>query len=222
MSPVWYLLLWCPRRVEARLSALERDGVIDQAPSLWQVWMGVLYMWTRVVRRPETIGVSSDEPVRDTPGARWLSWRVPRLVAVLRARVVNPLDQVGLGSSDRHVVRHLLGAYHPGDNALYDLYLLQPRSLEGLRERLRTLVAGLDPHGEHLRDLCVYEGYHERLLEMVERWLAEGPPRSPSTHPDTTLPAFLAWCARQPDGPVATARAVAAGRMSWMPDGERA
>jgi hypothetical protein len=220
MSPVWYVLLWCPRRVEARLSALERDGVIDRAPNLWQVWMGVLYMWTRVVRRPETIGLSTTEPVRATPGARRLASRVRRVGAVLRARVVNPLDQVGLGSSDAHVVRHLLGAYHPGDNALYDLYLLHvaPGALEGLAERLRTLVAGLDPHGEHLRDLCVYEGYHERLLAQVERWLAEGPPRAPSMHPDTTLPAFLAWCARQPDGPAATARALAAGRMSWMPD----
>lgn len=220
MSPVWFVLLWCPGRIERRLAALEAEGVLARAPSRWQVWMGVLYMWTRVVRRPETIGLATHEPVRATTGAKRLQNRLVRGVAVFRGRVVNPLDQIGLGSSDAHVTRHLLGAYHPGDNALYDLYLLHttPGAIDALADAVQAVVDGTHPHAEHLRDLCVYEGYHERLLGMVRRWQAEGPPADPSMHPDTTLPGFMGWCAAQPDGLGPVLRAWWAGELTFMPD----
>ncbi|MCB9665753.1 MAG: hypothetical protein H6732_16715 [Alphaproteobacteria bacterium] len=220
MNPAWYVLLWGPRRIERRLAALEAQGLVEQAPSLWQVWLGVLYMWTRVLRRPETIGLSDGAPVRDTPGARRLQHRLPRLVALLRTRSVNPLDQVGLGSSTPHVMRHLLGAYHPGDNALYDLTLLhvEDGALEALRDALVAVLDGRHPQATLLQDLCVYEGYHARLLAMVEAWLEEGPGGVELVHPDTTLRAFMAWCASQPDGPVATLRALGRGTLTLQPD----
>lgn len=219
LNPVWYLLLWSPRRIARRLDALQARGTIEAAPSLYQVWMGVLYMWTRVVLRPETIGLSGDEPVRRTPGARRLENRLLRIPAVLRARAVNPLDQVGLGSSAEHIQRHLVGTYHPGDNALYDLQVLDvDGAIPALRELVASVVDGTHPRAEALRDLCVYEGYHERLLTMVDRWLTEGPTGFQAAHPDTTLRAFMAWCARQPEGPLATARAAARGEWSLLPD----
>lgn len=216
--PLYYLLLWCPARIQARLERLQAAGVIDRAPSLWQVWMGVLYMWTRVVRRPETIGLSDGEPERQTRRARLLTNRLLRLPAVLRYRVVNPLDQVGLGSSTAHIQRHLVGAYHPGDNYTYDLQILsvEPGALEALRERVEAVVQGTAPDATLQRDLVVYEGYHERLLAELDRWLSDGRASLPD-HPDTTLRAFMAWCCAQPDGPAATVRALRRGELSLMP-----
>lgn len=218
--PIWYALLWAPGRIEKRLQALQDKGTIEAAPSLWQVWMGVLYMWARVAVRSETIGMSDGEPVRSTLGAQRLNHRLHRLPALLRTRSVNPLDQVGLGSSTPHVIRHLLGAYHPGDNALYDLSILdvEPGALQALRNQLAAVLDGTHPQAVLLRDLVVYEGYHARLLTMVDAWLVEGPGGVEITHPDTTLKAFMAWCAQRPDGPLATLDAIRHGRFSLMPD----
>jgi len=49
----------------------------------------------------------------------------------------------------------------------------------------------------------VYEGYHQHLLEVVERVLARGSvlgELSPheAADPDITLSAYLRWCAGQP------------------------
>lgn len=215
--PPWaWVGLWRPDVVQARLDALAARG--EAVPTLFQVWIGVLYMWARVLRRPETIGLSDGEPVRDTPGARRLRHRLLRLAAVLRHRVVNPLDQTGLGSSEAHIVRHLLGAYHPGRNLLYDLAILSLHdgALERLAAGAQAVVDGSDPCAELRRDLVVYEGYHERLLAAVEAWLREGPPPTES-HPDTTLPAFLAWCRQAPAGPRDALRQVARGELRLMP-----
>jgi hypothetical protein len=219
-AAVWYLLLWAPGRVQRRLDALVAKGRIEAAPSLWQVWTGVLYMWWRVAFRSETIGLSDGTRVRDTLRARLLDRRAFRLPALLWERAVNPLDQVGLGSSPEHVIRHLLGAYHPGANALYDLGMLDvdEGALEALRDKLAGVVDGTDPRAAWLRDLVVYEGYHERLLALVDRWLAEGPDALAVDHPDTTLPPFLAWCRRRPDGLAATLAALKEGRFTLAPD----
>ncbi len=219
MAPWWYLLLWSPRRIEARLERLHADGVIAVKPNLWQAWLGVVYMWVRVAKRPETIGLSDGAPVRDTLGARRMDQRLYRIPAVLRARAVNPGDQTGLGSSATHVIRHVLAAYHPAENLLYDLAILdtEPGALAELRARATAVVDGSDPNAEALRDLTVYEGYHEKLLAHVVRWMDEGRSDQHQVHPDTTLPAFLAWCAAQPATPAATLRAIAAGLQSFVP-----
>ncbi len=219
IAPWWYLLLWSPGRIDARLDRLVQDGVIPRRPNRWQTWLGVVYMWVRVVKRPETIGLSDGAPVRDTPGARRMDRRLIRIPAVLRARAINPADQIGLGSSTRHVIRHVLAAYHPGDNLLYDLAILdaEPGALAMLRARAAAIIDGTDPHAESLRDLAVYEGYHEKLLATVETWMDAGRTDQRQVHPDTTLPAFLAWCAAQPATPAQTLRAIAAGRQSFTP-----
>lgn len=214
-----YALLWAPNRIAHRLARLEAAGAIDRAPYLFQVWFGVLYMWSRVLTRPETIGLSEATPVRDTPRARRYAHRLWRAPAILRARAVNPLDQVGLGSSTPHILRHLLGAYHPGDNAVYDLQILsvEPGALEHLRDQLQQIVDGTHPHADWLQDLCVYEGYHADLLDRVERWLIDGPQDDDIDHPDTTLRAFMGWCASMPPTPGAAWRALRAGTLRLQP-----
>ena len=51
-----------------------------------------------------------------------------------------------------------------------------------------------------LRDLCVYEGYHEQLLAAVEQAVAGQPLLSPAEadDPDISFVAYMGWCAQQP------------------------
>ncbi|HHO51230.1 MAG TPA: hypothetical protein ENK18_10240, partial [Deltaproteobacteria bacterium] len=59
--PIWsYFLLFRPRHIQERLASLDEAGALSgPVPSLWQVFLGVLYMWHRVLFRPQTIGLSS-------------------------------------------------------------------------------------------------------------------------------------------------------------------
>lgn len=194
----YHLLHFRPRRIEARVAALHDAGVIDVKPNLWQLWMGVLYMWHRATFRPETIGLSSN-PVRGTLRAQLFRFRPARSPFLFAGRRVNPLDHTGLGSSTAHTVRHLIGAHHDRADFHFDLQLIahQPGVLEHLESRLQAIVHETDPQARFLKDLCVYDGYHEELLEGVQAWLA-GEVQLDHDDPDATLTGFLRWCARQP------------------------
>lgn len=209
--PLWsYALLFRPRHVQARLEVLHEAGALSgPAPSLWQVFLGTLYMWHRVTFRPQTIGLSSS-PVRDTRRARLLRNRLFRGPLLFTGRRVNPLDHTGLGSSSAHLVRHLIGAHHDRQDYVYDLEILatDPGQMAALEQRLAGIVSGEAPDAAFLRDLCVYEGYHESLLDTVRRWNRGELPDLSTDNPDVTLRAFMAWCARQPPTPGASLRAL--------------
>ncbi len=214
------LLHFRPREIRRRLDGLVEAGEISTAPTLWQLLLGVAYMWHRAVYRPETIGVDPFATPRGTWRARLWRHRPLRAPALLFwKRAVNPLDHTGLGSSDAHMIRHLVGAYHPGDNFHYDLAILAlaPDGLATLRRRTLAIVDGSAPDASVLRDLVVYEGYHERLLAAVDAWASGSPPELPHVNPDTTLPAFLTWCAQQPRTPSETLAAIRVGDLSFAP-----
>lgn len=206
-----------PRRIRARLAGLRAAGVIDAAPSLFQLGFGVLYMWHRAAFRPETIGLS-DRPVRPTRRARIFRHRPARAPFLFLGRRVNPLDHTGLESSTAHVVRHLLGAHHDGEAFHYDLQLIahEPGVLEDLRDRLQGIVDGTAPDAAFLQDLCVYEGYHADLLAGVQAWL-DGTVRLDHGDPDATLTGLLRWCSLQPNGVRATLRALSRGEIDFRP-----
>lgn len=218
MKVRYHVLHFRPRAIEARLAALRAHGVVDVQPSLWQLWLGVLRMWHRAAFRPETIGLSS-QPIRSTRRARLFRARPARSPFLFAGRRVNPLDHTGLGSSTEHVIRHLLGAHHDRQDFLYDLQLIahEPGVLEALRDRLRAIVDERAPDAAFLKDLCVYEGYHEALLAGVEAWLA-GEVELDHDDPDATLTGALRWCARQPDGLRATLAAAARGELRFAPE----
>ena len=73
----YHLLHFRPHRMAARVDALYEAGTIDVRPNLWQLWLGVLYMWHRATFRSETIGLSS-APVRPTLRARLFRFRPAR------------------------------------------------------------------------------------------------------------------------------------------------
>ena len=195
------LLLYRADAMREHLSRLHAAGLIDAVPTPFQVFQGVLYMRYRLLFRPESVGVGST-PVRATWRARWLERRHVRFPFLVRERVIAPWDLTGFGSDPAYLHRHLLGAYHPADHAVYDLALLSVHdgALSRLRAEVGAVIDGSHPRAEWLRDLCVYEGYHENLLRLVDRARSEGAFDAADAIPtDTTLRAFAAWmCARPP------------------------
>ncbi len=219
--PGWHnLILRRPDRVRAALEEIGRRGLVRRVPNLWQIALGAMYMRYRLLFRPHTVGVG-DTPVRDTWRARWLAWRPIRLPFLLWERAIAPFELTGLSLGEDFLVRHLLGAYHPRDHAMYDLELLalHDGALERLRRKVAEVVEGRTPRAAWLRDLCVYEGYHDKLLELVDRALAgDFAPEDTTVPADTTLGGYLDWCARQPETPAETWAAWRAGRFTLAPE----
>ena len=140
----WWILLW-PRRIAGHLGMLAERGVIEAAPNLWQMELGVLRMWHRVLFRGDTIGTCEDQPVRSTWRARLLRWRPLRFPFLLWERAIAPLDHSGLAQPSWRMIRHLLAAHHDANQFAYDLEILRarPGALEALREEAEQVVEGL-------------------------------------------------------------------------------
>lgn len=211
-----YVTLLFPRDVERGLERVRQAGLVPVVPNLWQLELGVLRMWHRIVFRSETVGTSKQGRARPSLRAKLFAYRPLRFPFLLRERAVAPLDLSGLLSSRERIIRHLLGAHHDGNQFTYDLELMlsYPGALEELRARALEVVSRDDARSRFLRDLVVYDGYHESLLRAVERALAgdlELPPGE-RDDPDISFRAYLRWCARQPESPSATLSAWQAGR----------
>ncbi len=218
MAQPWYLkaLLIFPARVEASLARVEAAELVPDTPNPWQIGQGVLRMWHRVLFRPESIGNSATDPVRPGWRARLLHNRALRFPFLVRERAVAPLDFSGLASSRERIIRHLLGAHHDGWQFAYDLALLSvhPGALDEARARAEAVTNGEDPRAEWLRDLVVFEGYHERLLAALSEALERGVELPPEIEadPDISFTGYLRWCAAQPVTPEATLAAWREGR----------
>jgi len=202
------LFLLRPAVVAGNLERVRRSGRVAHTPNLWQLTLGVLRMWHRIVFRSDSIGTCQELPVRNTWRARVLAWRPLRFPFLLLERAVAPWDLTGLLSSPERVQRHLLGAHHDGNQFGYDLEILAcyPGEIQRLLERVRAVVHRDTPRGRWLRDLTVYEGYHESLLAAVERAAAGdfGLPECEQSDPDISFTAYLSWCAAQPATPAQT------------------
>lgn len=209
-------------RIRDRLRGTPRAGDV---PNSWQIFLGVARMWHRVLFRSETIGMSTSHPVRSTLRARLFAFRPLRFPFLLRERAVAPLDFSGLLSSRERVLCHLLGAHHDKNQFAYDLEVLSLHdgALEELYARVtRLLDADDSKRTRFLRDLTVFEGYHESLARAARRAIDGSLDLSDAERvdPDISFFAYLAWCARQPKTPEETWIALAGGRYS-VADGLR-
>lgn len=219
----WYVraILVRPGQVARNLDRIRAAGIVEPVPNLWQICLGVLRMWQRIVFRPDTIGTCPGGRVRPTWRARLMHLRPLRFPFLLAERAVFPLDLSGLASAPERLVSHLLGAHHDGNQLSYDLRILacDPGRLEEVRARAAAVVERDTPRSRWLRDLVVFDGYHESLLRAVERALAGdfALPDDESRDPDIAFDAYLRWCAAQPETPQATWRAWRRGDLSFGP-----
>jgi hypothetical protein len=204
----WYLrlILVQPERVAEGLARVRAAGLVEEAPNLWQLSLGVLRMWHRVLFRSETIGTSPGGRVRDTWRARLLNNRALRFPFLVAEQAVAPLDFTGLVSSRERIIRHLLGAHHDGEQFAYDLEMLacHEGGLAALARAVDDHLANqTSPRARWLEDLTVFEGYHRTLKQAVDRAIARGVEVSPSVadNPDISFRAYLRWCAAQPRTP---------------------
>jgi len=207
MTP-WYVRAILVRPAVVRAN-LERacSSLGTAAPTYWQLCLGVLRLWHRVLFLSETVGTCAAGNVRSTLRARMFAWRALRLPALLAERAVAPLDFTGLASSPARLIRHLLGAHHDANQFVYDLELLEAYGELGeLQRTVSEVIDRDDARSRWLRDLAVFDGYHEQLLAAAERALADGPAMSAreAGDPDISLRAYLRWCAEQPATPSAT------------------
>lgn len=203
MSALWVrALLLFPDAIEASLMRAEAVGLVARRPTLFQLLLGVVRMQVRVALRPDSVGTCTEQPVRKTWRARLLSARPLRFPFLVAERAIAPLDFSGLASSRERVIRHLLAAHHDGAQFVYDMELLSMHegALAELAWRTRDVVTGRDPRATWLRDLCVFERYHESLLNTLEAFMEGKPCIAPelAADPDITLTAYLAWCAAAP------------------------
>ncbi|MBM4358670.1 MAG: hypothetical protein FJ096_11240 [Deltaproteobacteria bacterium] len=210
------LLLVDPRAIDARLDRLRESRSLEDVPNAWQLTLGIARMWHRVVFRSDTIGTCRSHPVRRSLRARALAFRPLRFPFLLRERAIAPLDFSGLLSDRERVIRHLLGAHHDANQFAYDLEMLahEPGALEELHLRVKGVLEDDSPRTRFLRDLVVYEGYHEHLERAVARAIAGdfGLTEDERHDPDISFGAYLGWCARQPKTPESTWRAFLSGR----------
>jgi hypothetical protein len=212
----WYVraILVRPRAVLANLERVRAAGVLAEVPTPWQLSLAVLRMWHRLAFRRDTIGTSPGGRVRATWRARLFAPRALRLPVLLAHGAVVPLDFTGLGSSPERLIRHLLGAHHDGAQFAFDLEILAAHDkLDELVAAAEAVVTGADPHAAFLRDLTVFEGYHEALLAAARaaaagRALLDG---AEARDPDASFVACMTWCARAPRTPAATLAAWRAG-----------
>lgn len=197
------LLLLEPETIARTLDEGVRRGLFASTPTTWQLAQGVARMIHRMVTRPESVGLSLDAPPRPGLAARLMQFRPVRGPALLALGAVRPWDLTGLLSARDGLIRHLVGTHHDRRQFGYDLEILRiyPGGLEALRDETRAIIDGTHDKAALLRATCVYEGYHERLLDAVEAALRGETTLEPEerTDPDLSFEAFLAWCAARPN-----------------------
>jgi len=209
------LVLLRPAIIADHLERVRRSGLVAEVPNAWQLTLGVFRMFHRMATRPETIGLSTSHPVRRSWLARLVAPRPARFLPALVAGAVRPWDLTGLLTGPGGLIRHLVGAHHDRHQFAYDLMILSawPGALDRALVEARRVGAGKTARDRLLRDLCVFEGYHDTLIAAIERARAGDYQLTAeeAASPDVSFVAYLAWCRAQPATPAATLRALREG-----------
>ena len=214
-----YPVLLRPRRIERHLELIERSGRFPAVPNTWQLTLGVVRMWHRLAFRTETVGLSVSHPPHPNLRARLFRHRAIRFPFLLHEGAITPFDLTGLISPPATVIKHLLGTHHDARQYAYDLELLacHPGQLERLLVQTNEVIGSDGRRARWLRDLTVYQTYHPRLRDAVERALTGdfGLTPAEAASPDISFAGYLAWCVAQPATPRETLGLLREGRYSW-------
>jgi len=187
-------------QIESTLERVRAAGIVAVTPTTNDVARGILRMVHRLVFRSETIGTSRTHRPRGTWRARLFAYRPIRFPFLVAERAVAPFDLSGLASPPDRIIRHVVAAHHDGVQVAYDLELLAlwPGKLAELRAALADVALHDSARSRWLRDLVVFEGYHESVLALVDAALRGEAilDAAQARDPDLSLVAYLDWCAQ--------------------------
>jgi len=190
--------------VRFRLETLQQRGYIEQIPNRWQIIFGGLDM-VRFVIEPAA---------RDYYEQKGISFNFHQLLRALDDPMAL-IDPTGFMSERDTIIGHVMQVVHL--NPIYDLQLLQmfPDGLDSLEDQVRQMVAGTHPRQQTIGAIVEEPGYHERLLEYIERY-REDPETCQLVREDqsiredeafaaaeqtfATLPGFVTYCNKLPKG----------------------
>jgi hypothetical protein len=205
------LRLWLDREeIDRRLRELERKGYIDRRPTSAQLFFGGLDMLRFVI----------EPAARDYYAQKGISFGFHQLLRVLDDPV-SMIDPTGFLSERDTIVGHVMQVVHL--NPVYDLQLIQmfPDGLEDFERQVEAMVAGSHPRHRSIGAIVEDPDYHRRLLDYVRRFRADPETAPPVRAEQTlrrdpafaaaerqfaTLPGFIEYCNRLPNGVLALAR----------------
>ncbi|MDC3989482.1 hypothetical protein [Polyangium jinanense] len=144
------------RELDARLSRLQKAGVIEAAPTRIQLVLGALDMlrfW---------ISPASSEYYQRV-GIDYTFHQILRFLE----EPASLADPVGFFSTRDNVIGHLMQIVHA--NPRYDLELLTmwDDGLAELEGQVESMIAGTHPRGEAIAAIVEEPDYHVRLLDYV-------------------------------------------------------
>jgi hypothetical protein len=158
----FFLALFRPKKVRARLERLRELGHIDVVPTLAQLL---------VAGRDQMIVSASAETklFYESQGIPWIFHNVRRFIS----GPATVLDPIGLFAPRDAIVHHVLQTFHR--HPVYDLVLLRAHEhgLEEMEKQAAQIVAGTHPHQRALASLVEDGSYHERLVRDVAAFRAD-------------------------------------------------
>ncbi len=218
VPPIFHVLLHNPELLQQHLRMLHEQGFTTGVPNLWQVYQHWALSVARAFKRGKVPGMDPDAPVRDTPGAQLLQFPAIRFWGLLFEGAINPWDYTGLALTPQRKMKHVMGAYHFDHTFIYDLEViaLYPGALEQLRDQCLEVLNRDTARTRWLRDLTVYEGYHENLLRCVERCLAGdfSVPDDLKDDRSVKVSYFVEDALALPQTPEATLQAILSGKLT--------
>jgi hypothetical protein len=158
----FFVALFRPTRVRARLERLRELGHIDVVPSLPQLL---------VAGRDQMIVSASTETklFYKSQSIPWIFHNVRRFIS----GPATVLDPVGLFAPRDAIVHHVLQTFHR--HPVYDLVLLRAheRGIEEMEKQAEQIVAGTHPHQRALESLIEDGSYHARLVKDIAAFRAD-------------------------------------------------
>jgi hypothetical protein len=199
-----------PGEVRGRLERLREAGLVDDVPGRSQIFFGGLDM-LRFVISPFA---------REYYEQKGISFGFHQLLRVLDDPV-SMIDPTGFLSERDTIIGHVMQVVHL--NPIYDLQLMEmfPGGLDEFERQVEAMVDGSHPRHRTISAIVEEPDYHARLLAYVRAYrrdhrvpplvrqqgeLRNDPAAAAAERTFATLPGFLRYCTRLPDGLLANLR----------------
>lgn len=158
----FFVALFRPAKVRARLERLRELGHIDTVPSLPQLL---------IAGRDQMIISASTETklFYKSQGIPWVFHNVRRFIS----GPATVLDPIGFFTPRDAIVHHVLQTFHR--HPIYDLVLLRAHEdgLEEMEKEVSQINSGTHPHQRALTSLVEDGSYHARLVREIEEFKAD-------------------------------------------------